>query len=276
VAHATPTTNIQAFPRDIKHVWIADPGYSLIWGDWKAIESVLTAYFAQDRQRLEIVLSGGDLYAYAASSLYGCAPTRAAAKALRVDFGGQLRSARDAAKTFDLARGYWMGPRTFAEKHGLAQKEASRLIQLHDSKWPAIVRYREATAWRALKDRYLQTPFGWRRYFWTPFSGKRIEEWGDAREAVSHRPQSTAASIFKRALACLPPERVWACRHDEIVLHVPDSEVQHWAQELQKAMEQSWPQLSAMPDLYPHGFWCSAEIAVGKQWGVVTNAVSQV
>ena len=263
------TTNPQTIPRDLKRLWIADPGHLLVWGDWKSIESVLTAYFAKDRERLKIVHEGGDLYAHAAASLYDCEPTKSAAKSMRVDFGGTLRPARDAAKTFDLARGYWMGPGTFSEKHGLTAKEAKRLIEAHDSRWPALARWRPRTAWLAHSQRYLDTPFHWRRYFWTPFSGSQtsIERWGDAREAVSHLPQSTAASIFKRTLTKLPPQIVWAARHDEIVLHVREDTATAMGERLKVIMEQPWPQLRDS-DLYPDGLWISAEIGIGRRWGV--------
>jgi DNA polymerase I-like protein with 3'-5' exonuclease and polymerase domains len=162
-----------------------------------------------------------------------------------------------------------MGSGTFSEKHGIPAKEAKRLIQAHDARWPALVRYRQRVAWLAHSQRYLDTPFDWRRYFWTPFRGSEtsIERWGDAREAVSHLPQSTAASIFKRALARLPPEAVWAARHDEIVLHVPEDEAAAWGVRLKQIMEQPWPQLRGS-DLYPDGLTISAEIGIGRRWGV--------
>lgn len=274
-------------------------GNVLLQADWSQMEAALTAFFARDSERMEIVLSGGDLYAHTAAALYratepwkvaqwnGCQevearallanlfanPTKENAKAFKVEFQGGLETCRQATKRAELALGYGMQENKMALQYGWSVEYCKQMVRAYLNRWPAIARWQLETAELASRQRFLINPFGRRRYFWAmvpkdKHGEPQYEKWPDRNKALAQPAQSTGGGMFRRVLADaeLPEPPLYTYQHDNFVLEVEPQEALPTARLLKRLMERKWPQM-IWDKFYPNGFWCPVEFKVGKSWG---------
>jgi DNA polymerase-1 len=118
----------------------------------------------------------------------------------------------------------------------LTLAEAEDYIKAYFERFPGINRYLEETKTMARKKGYVETLLGRRRYFpiFRATGGvNRMIEMRSEREAVNHPIQGTAADIIKiamirlhKALTADYEARLMLQVHDELVLEVPESEIE--------------------------------------------------
>jgi DNA polymerase-1 len=145
----------------------------------------------------------------------------------------------------------------------MPEKEAQAYINSWWRDFPKLKRWTIETATKALKEGYVQSPFGHKRRFHL-ITDDNI---GDLRrEAVNFLPQNIAAWLTICSVIDLVDSgvRVVATVHDSIVADVPTDEVHDVAQLMETVMvNQPIKQLGWQKDDIPF----AVDISVGPSWG---------
>lgn len=279
--------NSQNIPEDMRDLWTSDDSeHVLLQADWSQIEARWTAFFAQDVKMTTAFFDGADLHSMMAAKVYGCPATKKEADAWMIDPATGLRSststtsARYICKRVRHGRNFGMEKKKMSLVTGIPEATCARLIVEDRDMWPTTARWQEVVVEEAIRKRVLDTPFGRRRRFNTPppvdWQNRSVFAWADAREAMSFRPQSSAASMLKQVMGelraevkaehpALLPHLLWASTHDSITLHVHKAEVKGWAIFLKRHMERPFPEAVWLP-FYPKGFFVPISLKYGYTW----------
>jgi DNA polymerase I-like protein with 3'-5' exonuclease and polymerase domains len=134
--------------------------------------------------------------------------------------------------------------------------------------YPAIAKWKESTFMEAHSKGYLETPFGYRTFYWNvlepiPNQPGKFRKGKEAREALAFRPQSSGAAMLREAMLELEPHdgvafNFLAPIHDAILVECPEESVGHVVQLMKKAMERPFAELG--------GLAIESEAKVGKRW----------
>jgi len=155
---------------------------------------------------------------------------------------------RRLATTIDFGVTYGMSGYGLAQRTGLSQEEADRFIKNYFAKYPRVKKYVEETKRKAREQGYVETLLGRRRYFpeLAPDSkAHRSVKAAAERMAINAPIQGSAADIIKIAMIRLHralKERGLASGmtlqvHDELVLEVPEGELETVAPLVKSTME---------------------------------------
>lgn len=251
------------------------PGWVLVENDWKAMEAVLTGYFSGDTDFVKI--------SQLDSHSYFCAFILANRKTISnnipgpsdpgiMDFLNDIKSRfpdeRFMAKTANLAMGYDIGWRHLSEVVRCSAEEAKTYLRIRDEMYPKIAKWKEDTFREAHTKGYLETPFGYRTYYWNvlePIPGQpgKFRKGKEAREALAFRPQSSGAAMLREAMLALDE---WdgkefnflAPIHDAILVECPKENVADVISKMQRAMERPFAELG--------GLSIESEAKVGDRW----------
>jgi len=161
---------------------------------------------------------------------------------------------------------YGMSGYGLAQRTGLSQKEADRFIETYFANYPRVKVYMEETKRKAAQQGYVETLLHRRRYF-PELQRPRVTgalRRAAEREAINMPIQGSSADIIKIAMIRL--HRALKERdlksgmilqvHDELVLEVPENEVEVVAPLVKSIMEGAF-QLDAP---------LKVDIKVGKNW----------
>ena len=261
---ASSDPNLQNIPirteigREVRKAFIATEGWSLIAVDYSQIELRVVAHMAQDQAMLEAFAAGKDIHAATAAAIYS-RPLEEVSK-----------SQRRKAKAINFGLIYGMSPYGLTQTTDLTLAEAEGFVEAYFEQFPGIKAYLEDVKERAVKQGYVETLLGRRRYFPQLSSGanfnvRRREE----REAINAPIQGTAADIMKQAMLDVQDgldssdlsSRMLLQVHDELVLEAPDQEVEPTIQLVQEIMEAA----------YSLDIPLTTEASYGKNWGSLTK-----
>lgn len=261
---ASSDPNLQNIPirteigREVRKAFVASEGWSLIAVDYSQIELRVVAHMAEDQAMLEAFASGRDIHAATAAAIYS--------QPLEEITPDQRRKAK--AINFGLI--YGMSPYGLTQTTDLTLAEAEQFVDAYFQKFPGVKGYLDGIREKALKEGYVETLLGRRRYFPQLASGanfnvRRREE----REAINAPIQGTAADIMKLAMLDVDQaikQSNYAARillqvHDELVLEAPDKEVQPVISLVKTTMENA----------YELDIPLTTEASYGKNWGVLKN-----
>jgi DNA polymerase-1 len=206
----------------IRGCFIAAPGCRLLSADYNQIELRLLAHFAQDPMLLEAFQRNDDVHAATGAQLFGLA---------REQITPQMRRV---AKTVNFAVIYGMSPFGLSQELGIGQTEAKRYIERYFTHYRGVKDFIDQTVARASAEGAVTTL--WKRRRPIPELAQRpaaTRALGE-RTAVNTVVQGSAADIVKVAM-----NRVWRRLrreerqsalllqiHDELVLEVPESELE--------------------------------------------------
>jgi DNA polymerase-1 len=140
-----------------------------------------------------------------------------------------------------------MSETRLAREQGMTRAEARKFIQAYFERFSAVSAYIENVREQALRDAAVRTLFGRVRYF--PQLHQRINravQEQALRAAVNTTIQGTAADLMKLAMLRLDDEltsrgggaRMLLQVHDELLLEVPDGEVDEVREIVRRAMEE--------------------------------------
>lgn len=251
------------------------PGWVLVENDWKAMEAVLTGYFAQDQKFVRI--SQLDSHSYFCAFilrnrgvLTGDIPDPNDAGIM--DFLNDIKRTypeeRFMAKTANLAMGYDIGWKHLSEVVRCSAEDAKTYLRIRDEMYPQIAKWKEATFLEAHSKGYLETPFGYRTFYWNvlePIPGKpgKFRKGKEAREALAFRPQSSGAAMLREAMLELDPHdgcefNFLAPIHDAILVECLERDVPTVVGLMKKAMERPFVELG--------GLAIESEAKVGNRW----------
>ena len=245
---------LQNVPRGVRDIVVAEPGYVLVAADWSAIEWCLAMWFAskldKDTFHLDILnkfqASEFDPHRYLAAEANG------------VPEAEVVDQMRKEAKPYTHGRTYMGSPRTLARNAGHPDAIGIKVCAAHERAFK-VMPWQQSVLADCKKKHFIQTPLGWRRYFWS---------WDPKpTEVIATLVSGTAADLLKVVLgtvfATLPEGwEVMTTLHDSIMLMVPQDDDPWGAIWLKEKMEQPIPWLDGRS-------W-RCDVKVGANWKEVS------
>jgi len=224
--------NLQNIPirtpegRRVREAFIAPPGHVLVSADYSQIELRIMAHISEDPSLLRAFAEGIDVHRATASEVFGVPVAEVASEQRRF------------AKVINFGLIYGMGAFGLASNLGIEQKAAKDYIDRYFARFAGVKRYMDETRISAREKGYVETVFG--RRLWLPEinSGNGPRKAGAERQAINAPMQGTAADLIKLAMIAVQraldaqgrATRMVMQVHDELVLEVPDAELD-WARE---------------------------------------------
>ena len=255
---ASNDPNLQNIPvrtpegRRIREAFIAPPGHVIVSCDYSQIELRIMAHLSDDAALLKAFHDGLDVHRATASEVFGVPVEQVS--------GEQRRY----AKVINFGLIYGMSSFGLARNLGIDNTAAKNYIQRYFERYPGVKRYMDDTRAQAKAQGYVETVFGRRLYLPEINSPNGPRRQGAERAAINAPMQGTAADLIKKAMVAvqhaLDAERKASAMvmqvHDELVLEVPQAEVD-WARAEVPRLMAGVAQLK-VPLL--------AEVGVGPNW----------
>jgi DNA polymerase I len=231
--------NLQNIPirsemgRRIRRAFVAEKGNKIVSADYSQLELRLLAHITQDPVMLEAFQKGEDIHARTARLVFGA----------RTD--AELKEARRFAKIVNFAIAYAIEPWGLSQRVGISRQEAKKVIEDYYNTYKGVRRYMEEVPVRAREHGYVRSIYGRIR----PLPGiadrnANIRKAAE-REAINMPIQGTASDIVKIAMLHVDEEfkrnglaaRMLMQVHDELLVEVPDKEVDKVTEILKHEME---------------------------------------
>jgi len=250
--------NLQNIPvrtsagRRIREAFVAPPGSVLMSADYSQIELRVLAHISADEALMEAFRSGKDIHTQTASEVFG------------VPMDQVSEEQRSAAKAINFGIVYGISSFGLAKGINLTRAEAQAYIDKYFNRYPKVKQYMDETVKRGRDLGYVTTILKRRRYLPDLRSRNFTLRSFASRMAMNSPIQGSAADIIK--LAMLRVERalrdaglaakILLQVHDELVLEVPEAEIEAAAQivrtEMDGALELKVPLV--------------AEVKIGQNW----------
>jgi DNA polymerase-1 len=240
--------NLQNIPirteegRRVRRAFIAPPGYKLLSADYSQVELRILAHYSQDAALLQAFHEGQDIHRATAAAVYKIPPDQV------------TYEQRSFAKSVNFGLMYGMGAFRLARDSDLTLTEAEDFIAAYFAQFPGVRRYLDGSIALAKKQGYLETLLGRRRYFpaLDEKLGRKVnyqDRQAAEREAVNMPIQGSAADIVKIAMINLAralrdggfAAQMLLQVHDELVLEVPEAELDRVAPLVVEIMEAAYP-----------------------------------
>jgi DNA polymerase-1 len=250
--------NLQNIPirtpegRRIRAAFIAPQGCRMVSADYSQIELRIMAHLSGDENLLRAFGEGLDVHRATASEVFGVPPAEVSAEQRRY------------AKTINFGLIYGMSAFGLAAQLGIERDAARNWIERYFARYPGVKRYMDGTRAQAKAQGYVETVLG--RRLWLPEinSPNGPRRGGAERQAINAPLQGTAADIVKLAMIAVQgwldaaglASRLVLQVHDELVLEVPEAELERVRAELPRQMAGVLP--LAVPLL--------AEVGAGPNW----------
>ncbi|MBN8634920.1 MAG: DNA polymerase I [Anaerolineae bacterium] len=230
--------NLQNIPnrtevgREVRRAFIAAPGTRLLSVDYSQVELRIMAHVTKEPTLLRAFEEGQDIHAATAALIYGV-PLE------KVDKGQRIF-----AKRVNFGILYGMGAFRLARDSQMPLAQAREFIDTYFRQLPGVKHYIDSTTELAREQGFLATLYGRRRTFPGLRAGGN-ERAAAEREAINMPIQGTAADIIKLAMIQLQRElvgqglrgRMILQVHDELVLEVPEDEVERTSALVVEVME---------------------------------------
>ena len=255
---ASSDPNLQNIPvrsaegRRIREAFIAPQGSHIVSADYSQIELRIMAHLSQDAGMLEAFANNEDIHRATAAEIFG------------VERENVDNEQRRYAKVINFGLIYGMSAFGLAQNLNIERSAAASYIERYFARYPGVKAYMENTRQVAKKQGYVETYFG--RRLWVPeINSANVQRRNGAERAAINAPmQGTAADLIKLAMIAVDKwlketglkTKLIMQVHDELVLEVPDNELELVKQKLPDLM-QNVVKLS-VPLL--------AEVGVGSNW----------
>ncbi len=219
--------NLQNIPvrseegRKIRQAFIAKPGCKLVAADYSQIELRIMAHLSGDEGMVAAFNDGLDIHKATAAEVVG------------VEIDEVTTEQRRNAKAINFGLIYGMSAFGLAKNLGILRGEAQEYIDTYFARYPGVHEYMERIRGSAADDGYVETLFGRRLYLAEINSTNGMRRQAAERTAINAPMQGTAADIIKRAMISVDQwltdekleSRVIMQVHDELVLEVPENEI---------------------------------------------------
>jgi DNA polymerase-1 len=232
--------NLQNIPiktelgRSIRRAFI--PGIRdgvLVAADYSQIELRILAHLSGDEQLTEAFRQGRDIHRVTASLIYGLSES---------DVQPEQRNAMKAVNYGIL---YGMTSHGLSKELGIPFEEAQAFIDAYFERYPKVRGYLDRQIAQAIRDGFVQTLLGRRRYIPELHSPDAMVRQFGERMAINAPIQGTAADLIKRAMiqlaAQLEEERLSSRMvlqvHDELVFESPRAELDALVRLVRRTME---------------------------------------
>jgi len=236
----------------IREAFVPAEGYVLASADYSQVELRILAHFSGDEGLREAFRRGDDIHRETAAEVW------------EVDPGNVSADQRARAKAVNFGIIYGLSAFGLANQLGIATAEAQTTIDTYFERYPGVRRFIDETIARAKEEGAVRTLLGRRRALPDLLSRNRALRQAAERMAVNTVIQGTAADLIKRAMLAVD-EALRAARsrarmilqvHDELVLEVPQREVEGTVARVREVME------AVLPLSVP----LRVEVGVGRNW----------
>ena len=230
--------NLQNIPirthegRRVRRAFIAPDGYKIMAADYSQIELRIMAHLSQDKGLIHAFKNGLDIHKATAAEVFGGAVS---------DVSDDHRRS---AKAINFGLIYGMSAFGLSRQLNISRGAAQDYIDLYFSRYPGVKDYMERTRLLAADQGYVETIFGRRLYLPEIRASNFQRRQAAERTAINAPMQGTAADIIKKAMINVHGwlasanlnTRMTMQVHDELVLEVPEENIQEVASGVEKLM----------------------------------------
>jgi DNA polymerase-1 len=207
----------------------------LLAADYSQIELRVMAHLSGDEHMRQAFHDNRDIHAATAMRVFGVLPEMI------------TREMRSQAKVINFGLLYGMGPQRLARETGMSLNEAKKFIDRYFRSFPTVKSWMSELLEEARKNGYVETLLGRRRRIPEIQSANSRLRSNAENAAVNTPVQGSAADIIKRAMIDLEDKlehsplkgRMLLQVHDELVLEVPESELEETIEVVRVAMEEA-------------------------------------
>lgn len=235
---ASTDPNLQNIPirtpegRRVREAFIAPPGHVILSADYSQIELRIMADISGDESLLKAFAEGMDVHRATAAEVFAIEPAAVTSEQRRY------------AKTINFGLIYGMGAFGLASSLGIERSAATNYIERYFARYPSVKRYMDETRASAKDKGYVETLFGRRIYLPEINGGSGPRRAGAERQAINAPMQGTAADLIKLAMVAVQNVLLAEQRatklvmqvHDELVLEVPEAELEWVKAEVPRLM----------------------------------------
>ena len=235
---ASNDPNLQNIPvrtgegRRIREAFVAPGGHSIVSADYSQIELRIMAHISEDASLLRAFADGHDIHRATAAEIFNRSPAEVTAEERRY------------AKVINFGLIYGMSAFGLAQQLGLERATAQAYIESYFSRYPGVAHYMAATRAQARDSGYVETVFGRRLWLADIRTSSQARRSAAERAAINAPMQGTAADLIKLAMIAVQNwidaeglgTKLVMQVHDELVLEVPDAEIQRVKAELPRLM----------------------------------------
>ena len=220
--------NLQNIPvrtaegRRVREAFVAPPGHVIVSADYSQIELRIMAHLSGDEGLCAAFAAGEDIHRATAAEVFG------------VERDAVSGEQRRAAKAINFGLIYGMGEYGLASQLDISAAAAKVYKDSYFRKFPGVADYMARTREEAREQGYVETAFGRRLYLPEIRSSNGARRAGAERAAINAPMQGTAADLIKLAMIAVQRyldeaqlgSRLVMQVHDELVLEVPEAELE--------------------------------------------------
>jgi DNA polymerase I len=219
--------------REVRDAFVASEGCALVSADFSQIELRVLAHVTGDEALVAAYREGRDVHRATASALFGVPVDEVTARQ------------RDVGKTVNFATIYGQGALALARQLEIPTAEARKHIVAFFQEYDGVARWRERVVVDAVTNGFVTTVLGRRRYIPELFANDPTKRSYGERIATNSPIQGSAADLCKVAMLRVDEAlrrigsgaRLVLQIHDELLLDVPEEEVERVVAEVREAME---------------------------------------
>ncbi|MET3136289.1 DNA polymerase-1 [Undibacterium sp. GrIS 1.2] len=255
---ASNDPNLQNIPvrtaegRRIREAFVAPTGSHIVSADYSQIELRIMAHISGDASLLNAFAAGEDVHRATASEIFG------------VTLPEVTSEQRRYAKVINFGLIYGMSAFGLAGNLGIERSAAQSYIDKYFQRYPGVAQYMADTRTQAKAQGYVETVFGRRLWLAEINSPNGPRRQGAERAAINAPMQGTAADLIKLAMIAVQSwletdqlkSKMIMQVHDELVLEVPDAELE--------LVKRKLPEL--MANVAALNVPLLAEVGVGNNW----------
>lgn len=224
---ASSDPNLQNIPvrtaegRRIREAFIAPEGSHIVSADYSQIELRIMAHLSKDEGMLKAFANNEDIHRATAAEVFGVEKDQVESEQRRF------------AKVINFGLIYGMSAFGLAQNLNIERSAAQSYIERYFARYPGVRQYMDDTRELAKEKGYVETYFG--RRLWVPEinSPNGTRRAGAERAAINAPMQGTAADLIKLAMIAVQnwliseglQTKLIMQVHDELVLEVPESEL---------------------------------------------------
>jgi len=212
-------------------------GWVMVSADYSQIELRMLAHMAEDPTLIDAFRKNQDIHQRTAKEIFDV-PLEEVTKEMRA-----------IGKTMNFALVYQQGDYRTGIDLGVPTAEAKKFREKYFNTYPNVMKLVSETLETAREKNYVETIYGRRRYFRYLNDRNAMIRQADERAAFNAPLQGSAADLMKLAMIRLSKElkennmktKIVLQVHDELVLEVPNDELELAKQVITRSMEYGQP-----------------------------------
>jgi DNA polymerase-1 len=217
----------------IRRAFVADPGHHFVVADYSQIELRILAHLSEDTGLIDAFAADEDIHTATAARVFGIDPTEVTPEQRR------------RAKVINFGLLYGMESYGLAQRLEISTEEAQDQMDAYFAQYPDVQAFMKGIVAEARESGYTTTILGRRRYLPELASGNFRQRQTGERMALNAPIQGSAADVIKKAMVQLDADlqmsangtRMLLQIHDELVLEVPDDQMEEAQEHIRTVME---------------------------------------